>query len=388
MGKHILILGAGFGGLEAATMLCELLDHSHRVTLVDKNDHFLIGFKKFEVMFGHQSAERVKSYYTDLANRRINFVQDVIEQIDLEQKRVHTRSGTYTYDFLIVALGAELAPEATPGFAEGGYEFYSLTGAANLYPVLDSFSSGTILLSILGSPYKCPPAPYEAAFQLHDFFRNKGIRDQITIKMLISTPVPLPVAPGAAGEVKRRFAEKNIELLTEHSVTAIDPKAKEAQISGHEPLAYDLFIGVPIHRPPKVVVDSALGNKGWIRVDRTNLATGFEQVYAVGDVTHIPVGELAVPKAGAFAESAAKVVVNDIIYKLTGEDRRTKFDAVGTCYLEFGDGDVAQISANYLGQEEPQVALDQPSAELREGKKQFEDERINRWFQRKPVAGS
>jgi len=382
MSKEILILGAGFGGLEAAASLSEQLDDTNKITLIDKNDHFIIGFKKFEVLFGRNSAEQVKSYYSDLAHDRINFVQDIIERIDPESRLVKTSRATFTYDYLIVALGADLDPEATPGFVEGGYEFYSLPGAARLYPVLDSFTSGTILLSIFGKPYKCPPAPYEAAFQLHDFYRDKGIRDNIAIKMLIPAPVPLPVAPGAAEEVKQRFVERNIELLTKHQVTALDPVTKQAMISGQNPMAFDLFIGVPIHRPPQVIRESALGAKGWVRVNKNNLATQFENVYAVGDVTHIPIGEAAVPKAGAFAEDAAKVVVADIVYKISGVDRRSNFEAIGTCFLEFGDGNVAEISANYLGQEDPQVTLVRPSAESRAGKQSFEDDRINRWFRR------
>ncbi len=382
MGREILILGAGFGGLEAASTLSQALDPSHRITLIDKNDHFIIGFSKFEVMFGRQSAEEVKSYYADLAHRQVNFVQEEIELIDPVSKVVRTRGATFSYDYLIVGLGAELAPQATPGFPEDGYEFYSLEGAEKLYPVLDSFSSGTILLSIFGAPYKCPPAPYEAAFQLHDFYRDKGVREGIDIKMLIPAPVPLPVAPGAAEEVARRFADRGIELFTQHKVTGLDPSRKQALIAGHEPMGYDLFIGVPLHRPPQVVRESPLGNGGWIRVNKDNLATEFENVYAVGDVTTIPVGERAVPKAGAFAEDAAKVVVSDIIYRITGRGRPAKFEAVGTCFLEFGDENVAQISANYLGQEEPQVALEEPSAELRESKEHFKDDRIQRWFGR------
>ena len=330
--------------------------------------------------FGRESAAQVKSYYKDLADRRVNFVQDTIEHIDLAQKVVRTRRSTHPYDYLIVALGAELAPEKTPGFVEGGYEFYSLDGAQRLYPVLDSFSSGTILLSILGAPYKCPPAPYEMAFQLHDFFRDKGFRQQVRIAMLIPAPVPLPVAPGAAEEIKSRFAGRGIELHTQHKVTALNPQTKQAEIAGREPLAYDLFIGVPLHQPPQVVRESALGQGGWIPVNRENLATRFENVYAVGDVTTIPVGDGAVPKAGAFAEDAAKVVVSDIIAKITGRGRPLTFEGTGTCYLEFGDGDVAQISANYLGREKPEIALEQPSAASRADKAHFKDDRLLRWF--------
>ena len=182
MGKEILILGAGFGGLEAASILRERLDGSHRITLIDKNDHFIIGFSKFEVMFGRRTSGEVKAYYADLAHDGVGFIRDTIEAIDPERKTVTTRNATFGYDFLIVGLGAELAPEATPGFVEGGYEFYSLAGAGRLYPVLEGFTAGTILLSVFGKPYKCPPAPFEAAFQLHDFFTARGLSRGYRIK--------------------------------------------------------------------------------------------------------------------------------------------------------------------------------------------------------------
>lgn len=380
MSKEILILGAGFGGLEAATGLREGLDDSYRITLIDKNDHFIIGFSKFEVMFGRQTVSGVKSYYANLTHDSVNFIQDVIERIDLEARAVITSSDTYSYDYLIVGLGAELAPQLTPGFVEGGHEFYSLDGAGRLFPVLEAFTSGTLLLSIFGPPYKCPPAPYEAAFQLHDYFRAKGVRKDIALKMLIPGGVPLPVAEGAAVEIERRFAERGIELFTQHKVISLDASARLAQIEGRQPKPYDLFIGVPLHRPPQVIRDSDLGQKGWIQVDPDTLATAYENVYAVGDVTTIPVGDVAVPKAGAFAEAAAKVVVNNLLFELTGRGQPARFEAIGTCFLEFGNDEVAQISANYRGQAEPAVALEGPSEALREGKRHFEDDRIQRWF--------
>lgn len=380
MGKQILILGAGFGGLEAATSLREKLDDSFNITLIDKNDFFIIGFAKFDVMFGCRSAEEVKSYYKNIAKEGINFVQDTIELIDPENKLVKTRSADFTYDFLIVALGADLAPEAIPGFVEDGYEFYSLQGAQNLYPVIDKFSSGTMLISIFGKPYKCPPAPYEAAFQLHDLFVDRGVRDNIDIKMLIPGPAPLPVAKDASAEIERLLAERNIELLRRHKVIEMNPDKKEAIIEDREPLHYDLFLGVPIHKPPKVVRESVLGQNGWILVNKVNLETSFENVYAVGDVTKIPVGKFAVSKAGAFAEGGAKVVVNDILNKVNNENNPVKFEAVGTCYLEFGSGQVAKLSANFLGNPEPQATLNGPSSELRADKESFEKDRIDKWF--------
>jgi CheY-like chemotaxis protein len=230
MGPQILILGAGFGGLEAATSLSERLGSSADITLIDRNDYFIIGFSKFDVMFGRRSAEDVKSYYKNIAGKGINFIQDTIELIDPENKCVRTSSSEFTYDFLIIGLGADLVPDAIPGFAEDGYEFYSLDGAQKLFPVIDSFKAGTIVISIFDKPYKCPPAPYEAAFQLHDFLSQKGVRDNVSLKMLIPGPVPLPVAREASAEIERRLAERDIELLKQHKVINLNPDKKEATI--------------------------------------------------------------------------------------------------------------------------------------------------------------
>lgn len=380
MNKQILILGAGFGGLEAATSLREQLPAHYTITLVDRSDHFIIGFSKFDVLFGRHSAEQVKAYYRDLAANGVRFVRDEVTHIDPAGRRVRTNGHEFTYDYLIVSLGAEVHPELTPGFTEGGYEFYTLTGAEKLHGVLSRFAGGDILLSILGQPYKCPPAPYEAAFQLRDYFGRRAMSDRVNIKVLIPTPVALPVAPGADQEVKRRFAARDIELFTQHGVTAIDPAAQVARLADGSTLAYDLFIGVPLHRPPAVVRESPLGNGSWIPVDPFTLHTGYPGVFAVGDVTHVPVGAQAVPKAGAFAEAAAKVVVSQIVYQETGRGEVQRYEAQGTCYLEFGDDEVAQISANFLGGSAPVVKLDEPSPQLREEKERFRDDRLERWF--------
>jgi len=382
MVKQILILGAGFGGLEAATSLREKLDNSVKITLIDKNNFFMIGFTKFDVMFGRRSVEEIKSYYKNIAMDGIKFVRDTIEVIDPLNKIIKTSTSDFTYDFLIVTLGADLAPEATPGFIEDGYEFYSLPGAQRLFSVIDDFRSGTILVSIFSKPYKCPPAPYEAAFLLHDFFTNKGIRNRIDIKMLIPAPTPLPIAREVSAEIEKLLEAKNIGLYRQHKVVELNPQRKIAVIENRDPIGYDLFLGVPIHVPPKVVRESPLGENGWIKVNKKNLQTSFENVYAVGDVVNIPVGEFAVPKAGAFAEAAAKVVVEEILNKLKNENNVVKFDGAGTCYMETGSGNIAELDANFFGEPEPRVNLNGPSLEFRENKERFEKDRISKWFKK------
>jgi sulfide:quinone oxidoreductase len=291
---------------------------------------------------------------------------------------VRVGSAEHGYDILIIALGADLAPEATPGFVGGGYHFYSVAGAERLWPVINGFEAGTVLISIFGAPYKCPPAPFEAAFQLHDFFVRKGVRDNITINVLTPAPTALPVSPTGTAVVERRLAERNIPLLTGYRVTAVEPEKRQAIVEGHEPVDYDLFIGVPIHVPPKVVRESAFG--GWITVNHDTLETAFENVYAVGDVTKIPVGAGAVPKAGAFAEGGAKAAVLDILNKIYGRNEPVKFDGAGACFLEFGAGQIARLEANFLGGEKPEVLLVGPTADFRDDKVNFERSRKGKWF--------
>jgi len=380
LATKILILGAGFGGLHAATRLSEELDSSIEISLIDKNDSFIIGFAKFDVMFGRRTSQDIKSFYKNLAIEGINFVQDTIEIIDPNKKVVKTVSTTFSYDYLIVALGADLAPEAIPGFVEGGYEFYSLSGAERINPVINNFQSGNLLISIFNKPYKCPPAPYEAAIQLHDLFVKKGIRDKINMKVLIPGPVPLPIAKNVSSEIERLLKERSIELLKKHKVVELNTDEKKAKIENNHPVSYDLFIGIPVHKPPRVIRESALGNNGWISVNKENLETSFENVYAIGDVTSIPVGKFAVSKAGALAESAATVVADDIINKINKMKKVYKFEAAGSCYLEFGSGEVAKLNANFLGGSEPLVTLDGPTVEFRTDKVNFEKDRIKKWF--------
>ncbi len=380
MKKNILILGGGFGGLEVATSLRAKLDESFKITLVDKKDFFIVGFTKFDLMFGRREPEDIKSYYSELKKQGIDYVQDTIERIDPSTNSVKTTGATFIYDYLVIGLGVELHPEAIPGFKEGGYSFYSFKEAQRLHPVIEEFDSGTILISIFNKPYQCPPAPYEAALQLHDYFKRKGTRADITIKVLAPGPIPLPVSKEASASIMKLLSMHDIEFLPKHKVTRLDINKKQAIIEDHDPMDYDLFMGVPIHRPPKVILDSVFGKNGWIKVDRNNLRTEFKNVYAIGDVTHIPVGGFAVPKTGAFAEDAGKTVVADMLNRIKDENNEVIFHAIGTCYLEMGSGKVAKVDANFLGGDEPQFTLIGPSEEYLADKIEFETSRIKKWF--------
>ena len=379
MSTEVLVLGAGFGGLEAATSLKRELGDEVSVTVVDRGESFTVGFSKLDLAFGTGRPIGTGAF-TELAAQGIRFLREEITRIDPESRQVTAGDHALSYDYLLVALGARLDPAAIPGFEAHGHEFYSIDGARALNPVLEAFDGGTIVLSIFSKPYKCPPAPYEFAFMLDDFFTRKGIRDRVTIRMLIPAPMPLPIAAGVSAEIESLLAERHIELLKKHRVTAVDGESRTAVVEGRDPVPYDLFIGVPVHRPPVVVADSPLGDGGWIAVDSESLRTRWPDVYAVGDVIHVPVGDFAVPKAGVFAEDGARVVVDDIVGRVRGGAGTSRFEGKGACFLEFGQGKVAALDANFLGGPEPRVVLRGLSEEFRPDKEAFVAERLRRWF--------
>jgi sulfide:quinone oxidoreductase len=373
--KHVLILGAGFGGLELSSRLSDELAGEVQVTLIDRNDGFTFGFSKLDILFGRTDAASARILYRDIAKPGVEFRQETVTAIDPAARRVTTDRGAYDADILVVALGAEYDMDATPGLAEGGHEYYSIPGAERLRDALPGFGGGTILLGILGQPFKCPPAPFEGAFLLHDQLVERGIREATEMRVLAPMSAPVPVTP----EVSRRFldelAARGIEYVAQTLVVELDPSRKEAVTESGERLPYDLFTGVPVPRVPAVVAESGLAPGGWVAVDPDTLLTPFPDVYAVGDVVAIPMA-----KAGAFAETAAGVVADRIKASLRGEPFERRYEGNGNCYIEFGSGRVAQIQANFLGGQSPTAQVVGPSEDFAPDKKTFTAVRRARWF--------
>ena len=278
MKQRVLILGAGFGGLELATRLSETIPDAVEVTLLDRNDSFFFGFSKLEVMMGRQSGEEIRLPYRDIAKEGVEFRQETVTGIDPTARRVITDAGAYDADFIVVALGADYDMAATPGFEEGGYEYYSLAGAERLRDKLAGFQGGKVLVSILGQPFKCPPAPFEGSFLLHELFTQKGIRDSVEMATTFPMQRPVPVTGEVAQMFRDGLAQRGVRELPEHLVTSIDPSTNTAQLASGDTLPYDLFVGIPKHRAPTVLDDSGLAVNGWVPVDQTNLRTQFPGV--------------------------------------------------------------------------------------------------------------
>jgi sulfide:quinone oxidoreductase len=373
--QHVVVLGAGFGGLELSSRLSDSLPGEVRVTLIDQNDGFTFGFSKLDIVFGGESAAAVRIPYSELAKPGVEFRQERITAIDPAARHVTTDHGSYDADVLVVALGAEYDVAATTGFAEGGLEYYSIAGAERMRDALPEFDGGTVLFGVLGQPYKCPPAPFEGAFLLHDQLVERGIRDRTDMRVIAPMAAPVPVTP----EVSQRFLDeleaRGIEYMAQKKVVELDWRRKEAVLESGEQFPYDLFVGIPIHRVPAVVAESGLAPEGWVAVDRDTLQTPFPDVYAVGDCVGLPMA-----KAGVFAENAAGVVADGIIARSRGEEPTRRYEGEGNCYLEFGGGRVAKVEVNFLGGPSPVAAVVGPSEELAADKKAFAPARRARWF--------
>jgi sulfide:quinone oxidoreductase len=373
--KHIVILGAGFAGLELATRLSDALADEVRVTLLDQNDSFSFGFSKLDVLFGRKPRADVLLPYRDIAKRSVEFRRERVTSIDPEVRRVTTDEGSYDADVLAVALGADYDIPATPGFDEGGFEYYSLAGAERLGDVLPDFDSGTIVIGILGHPFKCPPAPFEGALLLHDHLVERGIRAAAEIRVVGPMAAPVPITKEVSQSILDALHERGIEYVPNQHITELDTRSKEARLASGGTVPYDLFIGIPVHRVPEVVERSGLAVDGWVPVEHTNLSTRFPDVYALGDVAGAPVA-----KAGVFAENAAGVVADDMTARLRGEAPRRRYEGAGSCYLEFGGGMVGKVEANFLGGPKPTARLIGPTRELAAEKEAFAATRRERWF--------
>ncbi|GAA4475918.1 FAD/NAD(P)-binding oxidoreductase [Rhodococcus olei] len=373
----VLILGAGFGGLELAASLSESVPDEVRVTLVDQADGFVFGFSKIDVLFRGRSVDEVRIPYADLDRPGVEFRRETVTSIEPRTRRVVTDRSEYQPDTLVVALGAEYDPGATPGFVEDGHEYYSVAGAGRLRDRLRSFTGGTILIGVLSVPFKCPPAPYEGALMLHDELVRRGLRDATDLRVISPMPSPIPVSESTSAALVQALTDRGIGYTPGSRVRALDP-ATHTALNRTGDLRYDLFIGIPRHTVPRVVAESGLtegGADGWIHVDPATLATPYPGVYAVGDCADAPV-----PRAGVFAENAARTVAANIVAALHGGPPPDRYRGQGSCYIEFGDGLVGKVDADFLSGPAPVAPLYGPSAELAREKEQFAIDRRKRWF--------
>ena len=356
-------------------MLSDALGDEAGVTVIDKGDAFVFGYSKLDVVFGRATPAAVRLPYRSIAKPGVRFVRETITAVDPETRAVTTDAGVHEAEVLVIALGADYDFDGTPGLVEGGNEFYSAGGAERLAGILPTFSEGHVVIGICDAPFKCPPAPSECALLLHDDLTARGVRDacQITIVHPLGTPVP--PSPETSAALVEAFAERDITLISGRRLSAVDPARSVAIIDDGSELAFDLLLGVPRHRAPDVIIASGMTEDGYVPVDSATLETRFPGVYAVGDVA-----TAGVPKAGVFAEGAARIVAQTIIADRGRGERPGRHLGRGTCYIEFGGGRIGSVDIDFLSGPTRTGTYRAPSVALAAEKAEFGSSRTARWF--------
>jgi len=373
MKLRVVVLGAGFGGLELTSILSETIGDDLDLTLIDQHDSFYFGFSKLDVMFGRKPVDSVKISYSSITKPGVKFCKETILAIDPVKKIVTTQNKTYETDVLVVALGANYDMHATPGLIEHGNEYYSFEGAEKLRDKIPNFRKGNAIVGVCGAPFKCPPAPSEGALMLHDHLVNTGVRDACTISLVIPYGSPIPPSPDSSKALVKAFEERDIKFIPQHKISSL--RANIAVLDDGTELPFDLFLGIPKHVAPDVVLQSGLAENGWIPVDRNNLLTKFPDVYAIGDVTSV-----GTPKAGVFAEGAAKIAAASIIARFHGSENDTAYTGAGSCYIEFGKGEVGRVDVDFFSGPKPFGIHHDASAAMVADKEYFGSSRKVRWF--------
>jgi len=381
--KTVLVLGGGVGGSVAARRLRRMLAPEHRVVLVEREFAHVFEPSFLWLMVGKRDARQISRPMTALAKRGIELVQGAIDHIDPVKRVVRVGGRDLAGDYAVIALGADLAPEAVPGLAQAGHNFYSLSGAEALRDARRAVRAGRIVVLVSAMPFKCPGAPNEAAMLLEYDCRERGVREQTTLDLYTAEPGPMPVAGLAVSNALRQMMEaKGIGYHPNHAVTSVDADQRRISFANGATADFDLLAYVPPHRAPQVIRDAGMcGESGWVPVDRGTMATKFPGVFAIGDVTGIMLTSIGkpLPKAGVFANKQAEVVAHNITRAITGKGEESRFTGDGECFLETGDGRAAFGNGNFYADPAPQIALKQPSVLLHLGKVAYEKFWLYRW---------
>lgn len=378
---HVLVLGGGFGGLAAAHELRRRLPSDDQITLVATRDRFFVGFAKLWDLAGMRPLSEGSRELGRLEAHGIRFVQAEITHIDPATRTVETTAGALSADGMVIALGAGYQPSHTAMLGPNAFNLYDAEALPNITAALADLTDGTLLVSILGAPYLCPPAPFEAALLLEESLRGRGRRDRVQVVVSTPQPMTLPVAgPDASRYLAERLTERGVTVLTEHPVESIDHEARTVQFGGEKDLDFRLMLGVPAAAPPPVVrASSVAAPSGWIQPDRQTFATSADRVYAVGDCTMVPTATAQLPKAGVFAEAQALIAAANLASDLHGGERAT-FDGHGFCFLELPGQRVATVKGNFYAEPKPDVRLTDPDEGSFRAKQEWEQERLAGWL--------
>lgn len=364
--RTVLVLGGGVGGVVTAVELEKQLGESVRVVLVDRDRRHMFPPAVLRIMTGDQHPEEATSSLERLKEEfGVEFVEAEIETIEPADRTVHLADGrTIEGDQIVVALGAELAPETVPGLSEAGHNLYSRAGAESFRDDFAEFRSGRLVVLTPPGGYICPPAPFGASMLLDSQLRDRGVRDAVEIEYFDARPAPIGIAgPDSAATVQSWLDDRDIQYQPEYAVEQVDPAGPTLHFANGEQVEFDLLGYVPPHRSPKPVREAEMTDEsGWIPVDRETLETDHDDVFAIGDVTHIPLAMgKPLPMAGVFAKKAAEVVAANIAADVEGRSPDATLDGEGQCFLETGDGRASIIEGDFFAEPSPELEVKEPA---------------------------
>lgn len=381
MGKRILILGGGTGGLVTANKLRKAVSSEHEIILIDRNQNHVFYPSFLWMMSGQRKKEQIQKPLSILERKGIKFINDNVSGIELNNRTVLVSGAKLAFDYLIVALGANTFPETIPGFQEEALNLYDLSGVEKIRERIKSFNKGKAVVLVTSTPFKCPAAPYEAALILSEYFARA--KRNVDTEIITPEPFPMPVAGEGAGTmVIAMLQSRGIRFTPQHQMTRIEPSKKEIVFNNGETSSYDLLIGIPPHGVPSFLKGSPLlGESGWIKANPKTLETDFTNIYAIGDVTSIPLAiKKPLPKAGVFAHFQADVVAHNIAAEINGNTSRKEFDGLGYCFIELGDGRAGYASGNFYANPKPALSIRKPRRLWHWGKILFEKWWFWKWF--------
>jgi sulfide:quinone oxidoreductase len=354
------------------------LAEEDEVILVDRRDHFMVGFRKTWALVGESTLEAGRRPLDSLTSLGVRVMNDSVTRIDAAGRTAWMGDQRVSADALVVALGAELASEAIPGFQDYAYNVYDPQDIPRAAQALSEFQGGKLLIGVFGVPYKCPPAPYEMALLISESLKSRGV--QANIEVFTPQPVSMPLLGQVGCDIiESRLADKGITFVPNRKATAVEVGEV---IFANERRSFDLLFGIPPHRPPAVVREGGLvGDSGWVAVNSRTLETKFPGVYAIGDVVQIAMANgKPLPKAGVFAEGMGEAVAERIAAIFTGQEPQAEFQGEGGCYLEVGAGEAMMVKGHFMAVPEPEIALTEASAQQLEEKRVFEKQRLQTWF--------
>jgi len=381
MPETILVLGGGIGGVAAANALRKRLPREHRIIVVDREPTFALAASFLWVMTGARSPERVSRPLDRLRRKGIDVEFGIVDRIAPAEREVVVDGKTLRGNRLVVALGAEFALDAIPGLAEAGHTFCTLDGATRLRDELARFESGRIVVLTAAPAYKCPAAPYEASMLIDGALRRRGKRDSVQLSLFSAEPGPMGVAgPEVSAAVRGMVEAKGITYRPEHQVARVE--GREVVFTNGVRAGFDLLVYVPPLRPPRALAASGLtDDSGWVRVDRGTMETRFPGVYAIGDVTMIPLATgKPLPRAGVFAHRQAEVAAANIARAVTGNGPEARFDGRGECFIEIGGGKAGYGAGNFYAEPRPAVSVRAPNRMWHIGKVLLEKQILWRWL--------